>query len=419
MTAHAPREKLAIVDGLRTPFCKMGGPLARLAADELARQAVVALLAKTGIPTEAVDEVIFGCVAQPFESANIARVIALRACLPEGVPASTVNRNCASGLEAITSACERMHAGRGSAFVVGGTENMSRIPFYLPHETAEKLYRFNRAKDLPAKLEAISAFRPADLRVKSGLLAGLTDPVSDLNMGETAEVLVRDYEITREAQDEFALRSHWRAALAKEARAQEITPVYLPDGSVVEDDNGVRENQTLEALAKLMPVFDRHLGTVTAGNASQVTDGAVALLVMGERRARELGLKPLGYLTDYAYAGCEPRRMGLGPCAALKRLSERGVEWKDADLFEINEAFAGQVLAVLAELKRGGFTLDEDRLNVNGGAIAIGHPVGASGARLVLTALKELQRRNARKAVVSLCIGGGQGAAMVLESNPE
>lgn len=417
MTTSSPQ--LVIVDGLRTPFCKMGGPLARLAADELGRQAVVALLAKTGIQPSQIDEVIFGCVAQPPEAANVARVIALRACLPEGVPASTVHRNCASGLEALSTAYERLRAGHGEIFVVGGTESMSRIPFYLPHQAGEKLFRLGRAKDWLEKLKAVGALRPGDLRLKAGLLVGLTDPVSGLNMGETAEVLVRDYDISRKAQDEFALRSHQRAAAGKSARADEITPVYTADGGMVCEDNGVRESQTLEALAKLPPVFDRRLGTVTAGNSSQVSDGAVALLVMSERKAMELGFKPLGRLVDYAYAGCDPKRMGLGPCAAFQRLTKRGAEWKDADLFEINEAFAGQVLAVLAELKRNGFTLDEARLNVNGGAIAIGHPVGATGARLVLTALKELRRRNGRKAVVSLCVGGGQGAAMVLEAIPE
>ena len=248
-------------------------------------------------------------------------------------------------------------------------------------------------------------------------MMGLTDPVCGLNMGQTAEVLYRDFGITREQQDAFALESHQKATKARPKLREETMTVYLPNGKYVDQDNGVRENQTTEALAKLRPVFDRHNGTVTAGNASQLTDGAVALLVMEEEKARRQGFKPLGYLRGYAYVGVDPRRMGLGPAYAIpKALKESGVKWNDIQLIEINEAFAVQVLAVeLVLRKEFGMEINRDLLNVNGGAIALGHPVGASGARLVLTLLKEMKRRNLKVGLASACVGGGQGAALILE----
>ncbi|HEU4679178.1 MAG TPA: thiolase family protein, partial [Terrimicrobiaceae bacterium] len=242
-------------------------------------------------------------------------------------------------------------------------------------------------------------------------------PVSGLNMGQTAEILAREFEIGRQEQDAFALRSHQHAAAAVEKLAEEIVPVYdASRGVAVVRDNGVRPQQTLEALAKLRPVFEAETGTVTAGNSSQITDGAVALLVGTESAARELNVEPLGALAGFAYAGCDPERMGLGPVFAIERLLERmRLTLEEAELVEINEAFAAQVLAVLRKLKMAGIgEIPDAKLNVNGGAIALGHPVGASGARLVLTALKELRRRDGHEALVSLCVGGGQGAALWL-----
>ncbi|HUJ11397.1 MAG TPA: thiolase family protein, partial [Verrucomicrobiae bacterium] len=238
-----------------------------------------------------------------------------------------------------------------------------------------------------------------------------------LNMGETAEVLYRDYGITREQQDAFALESHQKVMRARAKLAEEIETVCLPTGKYVDRDNGVRENQTLEALAKLRPIFDKRNGTVTAGNASQVTDGAVALLVMEEERARRQDFKPLGYLRGYSVVGLDPRRMGLGPAYAIpKVLEESRVKWNDIQLIEINEAFAVQVLAVEMVLrKQFDLEINRDLLNVNGGAIALGHPVGASGGRLVLTLLKEMKRRNLNLGLASACVGGGQGAALILE----
>ncbi len=388
-------KSLVIVDGVRTPFCKMNTDLGRTGA------------------------------------VNIARVIALRAGVPESKPAMTVHRNCASGMEAITTAHARMTAGQGEVFIVGGTENMSQIPLFFNAMAAAKFTALSRARSTGQKVAALAAFRPADFAPLIGLKFGLTDPVSDLNMGQTAEILAREWHITRGDQDEFSLVSHQRAVAAQDFLAEEICPVYAGDKKkrAVIADNGPREQQTMEALQKLRPVFDKTHGTVTAGNASQITDGAVALLVMTESRAKALGLKPLGRMISYAYAGCDPARMGMGPAHAIAAaLNRDGLHPRDADVVEINEAFAAQVLAVLKSLESkeyctGALALDEaigeiprEKINPNGGAIALGHPVGATGARLILTSLKHLRRSGGTKALVSLCIGGGQGGAVWLET---
>ena len=423
---------LYIVDGARTAFCKMGTDLASSDAVELGRTAASAVLARTGLDPALIDEVIFGCVGQPIDATNVSRVIALRAGVPNHVPAITVHRNCASGFEAVTQAADKIAAGRGDIFLVGGTESMSRYPLLYSDAAAKKFTALARAKSLPQKLAAFLRFRPADFSPRISLQLGLTDPVCGLNMGQTAENLARDFTISRDTQDRFSLRSHQLASTAREKLAAEITPAYprgAREASAVTADNGVRDGQTLEALQKLRPLFDRIGGTVTAGNASQITDGACALLVMSEAALKRTGLTPLGRLVDYAYAGCEPARMGLGPVYAIARAHKRsGLGLADADLIEINEAFAAQVLACQAAARSPDFSrthlgldralgeIPDERLNVNGGAIALGHPVGASGARLVLTALKELQRRRARRALVTLCVGGGQGGALWLEA---
>ncbi|HEX9784596.1 MAG TPA: thiolase family protein [Opitutaceae bacterium] len=422
-----------IVDGVRTPFCRMGTVFAEAPADDLGRAAAGTLLARTGIDPEAIDEVIFGCVGQPVESANIARVIALRSGVPESVPAMTVQRNCASGFEAITQAAMRIAVGRGEVFLVGGTESMSQYPLLFGREAARKFSDLSRMKTMSARLGAMARFRPADFKPLVSLRLGLTDPVCGLNMGQTAELLARDWGITREDQDQFALRSHLRAIEARARLADEIEPycyaVNGHDAPGIAADNGPREGQTIEALAKLRPVFEKKHGTVTAGNASQVTDGAAALLVVSEDALRTHNLRPLGRLVDYAYSGCEPGRMGLGPVFAIAELETRsGYGPAEADIIEINEAFAAQVLACCRAAESADFArrhLGRDRplgeipgekLNVNGGAIAFGHPVGTSGTRLALTALKELRRRKQRQALVSLCVGGGQGGALWLEA---
>lgn len=427
-------QSIYIVEGVRTPFAKAGTALAEASAVDLAKAAVAMLLARTGLDAATVEEVILGCVGQPADAANIARVVALRAGLPASVPAVTVHRNCASGFEAVTHAAEKMLAGRGDVFLVGGVESMTHTPLLYQHETAKKLDALWRAKTLPKKIGALAKLRPRDLKPRIGLQLGLSDPVSGFNMGETAEYLSRDFGISREAQDEFALQSHRKAVAARAKLRTEIMPVYLGQGTAgqpcLEQDNGPRENQTREALAKLKPVFEPGTGTVTAGNSSQITDGAAALLLMTEKALIASGLQPLGRLVDYAYAGLDPARMGLGPVYAIHRLEQRsGLGLKDAELIEVNEAFAAQVLACQAAARSADYgrthlgrstalgDIPDEILNVNGGGIALGHPVGVSGVRLVLTALKELHRRNQERALVSLCVGGGQGGALWLSRN--
>lgn len=411
-------EPIVVIAGVRTPFAKLGTSLAGLGAADLARAAVLGVLVRTGVDPGRIDEVILGCVAQPADAPNLARVAALRSGIPKHVPAVTVQRNCASGIEAITQAWLRLQCGEGNLYMVGGVESMSSIPLLFPRSAGKKFASIAGGKGLLPKARAAATLRPRDFIPTAALKLGLSDPVSGLNMGETAEILAREFGIERDEQDAFALRSHVHAAAAAEKFAEEIVPVHdTSRGIAVLRDNGVRPHQTIEALAKLRPVFEPETGTVTAGNSSQITDGAVALLIGTESAASELNVEPLGVLKGFAYAGCEPERMGLGPVFAMERLLGRlRLTIEDADLVEINEAFAAQVLAVLRKLKTAGIgEISDDRLNVNGGAIALGHPVGASGARLVLTALKELRRREKRDALVSLCVGGGQGAALWLQ----
>lgn len=421
--------KIAIIDGIRTPFCKMGTDLNDAGAVELGRIVARELLERTGLEPEAVDEVIFGCVGQPAEAANISRVIALLSGVPKTKPGFTVHRNCASGIESVVQAAMKIRLGEGECFLAGGTESMSNIPFYLTKELQEIITEFSRAKDIGAKFKALGRFRPKYLSPRIGLQMGLTDPVCGLNMGQTAEVLAKEFGISRREQDEFALVSHQRAAAGRAVLKEEIVPVIPAPKykKAVEIDNGPREHQTLEALAKLKPFFDRRSGTVTAGNSSQITDGAAVLLVMSEDRAKGLGLTPLGFVRAYTFVGVDAHRMGIGPAHAIPQvLKKAGMTLKDIQTVEINEAFAAQVLACLKALESAEFAkefgyegytgaIDRSILNVNGGAIALGHPVGTTGARLILTMLRHMNRNNLNSGLVSLCVGGGQGAAVVLE----
>ncbi|MEM6821001.1 MAG: thiolase family protein [Verrucomicrobiota bacterium] len=424
---------LVIVDGVRTPFCKMGTDLAGVDAEELGRIAVNALLSETGIDPGIVDEVIFGCVGQPPHAPNLARVIALNAGLPNSVRAVTVQRNCASGFEALTQAAEKLAAGSGEVFIVGGAESMSRAPFLFSDRARKNWTQLFKQRSLGGRLSAMRRFRGNDFVPRPALKLALQDPICGLAMGDTAEVLARDFKITRDQQDHFALQSHARALAAQEKLAEEIRPVFPGLGvkDLVERDNGVRTPDQLKKIGRLRPVFDTRTGSVTAGNASQITDGAVALLVVSEAVAEKYDLPVLGTLREWHYSGCEPERMGLGPVYAIHEvLRKTGIALSDIDLVEVNEAFAVQLLAVAQALESQAFarnhlgqdravgSLDTDRLNVNGGAIALGHPVGATGARLALTTLKELHRRGQNRALVSACIGGGQGAALYLERNP-
>jgi len=423
---------IVIVDGARTPFVKSGTELARVSAVDLGRIAMREAIERAEIDPEWIDEIVVGNIAGPPDSANIARVIALNAKVPKHVPAFTVNRNCASGLEAVVEAAYRIRSGDADIVVVGATESMSQIPLLFRPEAQEIWTRVARARGALAKLGAFASFRPKHFNPVIGLMLGLTDPVSGLNMGQTAEVLAREWGISREEQDIFSLRSHQLAttAWAEGRMAREVIPVPLPPkyrkASV--KDNGIRESQTMEALGKLRPVFDRKHGTVTAGNSSQITDGAAALVLASAKRAKELGLRELGRLRSWGFAGCDPERMGLGPVLAtpiaLRRAGNIPIE--RFDLVEINEAFAAQVIACMRAFESREFfqswmgtaplgAPDPERVNVNGGAIALGHPVGATGGRLVLTLLEEMGRRDASLGLATLCVGGGQGGALVLE----
>jgi acetyl-CoA acetyltransferase family protein len=418
-----------ILAGVRTPFARAGGAFAKTPAYELGRVAMAELLAREDVDPARLAHVIFGNCAQPAEAANITRVAALRAGVPERVPGVTVHRNCASGMEAVADACYRITAGDADLVLAGGMESMSQIPLHFQPEYADWMAGLMRAKTPAAKLAAAGRFRLRMLNPRIALAEGLTDLVCGLNMGETAEVLAREFRIPRGAQDEFALASHQRAVAARPRLREETTPVFpAPGFEPVLDDIGPRDAQTLDALAKLKPYFDRRNGTVTVGNACGVTDGACALLVGGEAVAKAWPTPPLGRIRGFAFAGLSPRRMGLGPVFAISELLRReGVALGDVELFEINEAFAAQVLACLAASRSDAFARAElgrdgalgeipaDRLNVNGGAIALGHPVGVSGARLLLTLLMEMRRRGVKRGIASLCVGGGQGAAFLLE----
>ncbi len=418
-----------ILAGVRTPFAKAGSVFRRTPSYELGRIAAAEVIARSDLDAGRLDEVVFGHCAMPSEAANSARVMALRAGVPERVPAVTVHRNCASGMEAVANACHRIGSGDAKLVLAGGMESMSLIPLQFPFEYSDFLEGLMRAKTPIARLAAMSRFRPSMLKPRIALAEGLTDLVCGLNMGQTAEVLAREFRISRERQDEFALRSHQRAIAARERLREEIVPVYPgPGHAPVRDDVGPRDGQTLEALAKLKPYFDRRNGSVTVGNSCQITDGAVALLVGDDETAQSWPMPPLGRVRSFAFAGLAPGRMGLGPVFAMaKALAKAQLTLTEIEVFEINEAFAAQVLACLEAVKSEAFARDElgldkplgeipeERLNVNGGAIALGHPVGSSGGRLLLTTLHEMKRRGARLGLASLCVGGGQGAAFVLE----
>jgi acetyl-CoA acyltransferase len=426
------KSDIVITHGLRTVFAKAGTALRTVPAVELGRQAVVELLARADIDPERIDDVVIGCAGNPIDAANIARVVALRAELPRRLPAVTVQRNCGSGMESIAVAAERIRTGRAEVVLAGGIESMSDYPL-LFRDSAKRLFeKMFAARTLGERIAVLTKFRLRDLRPEISLLTGLTDPVCGLNMGETAEVLAKEFAIEREEQDRFALRSHELAVAAEEAGRfdAERVPVFLPPrmDETVEKDVGPRPGQSMEALAKLRPAFDRAYGTVTAGNSCMVTDGAAMTLVMSADAAARLGYEPMGRIAGYGWAGLSPRRMGLGPCYATPlALDDAGVALDDIDLVELNEAFAAQVLACLLCFRSSSFARQElgreraigeiplDKLNVNGGAIALGHPVGTTGTRLVVTLLNEMRRRDVRRGLATLCIGGGQGGAMVLE----
>jgi acetyl-CoA acyltransferase len=439
---------VVIVEGVRTPFAKAGTKLKSVHAAKLGQVAMKELIARTNLDVNVVDEVIIGNTGSPSDAVNISRVVALNAGIPQKTSAVTVHRNCASALEAISAGYEKIKSGTMDVVLAGGTENMSQMPLIMPTSITSIIERLGSAKTGGQRAAALWAWLKADLsQIKEmittapmaktkykpiiSIVEGLTDPFVGINMMGTAEILAKEWGLTREEQDRFALNSHLKAAAAVAKLAEEITALYVePDfKDVVTEDIGPRAQQTMEALGKIKPMIDKITGTITPGNACPLTDGAAMMLIMSREKANALGYKPLAKIRGYAFAGCEPERMGLGPVysspIALKRA---GLTMKDMGRVELNEAFAAQVMACqkafdsdkFAQEKLGLSTrvgsVADDILNVNGGAIALGHPVGATGTRLVLTLAKELKRSNKQFGLATLCIGGGQGGSMVIEN---
>jgi len=425
--------RIYVVDGSRTPFIKARGKPGPFSASDLAVAAGRPLLARQPFPATEFDEVILGCVMPGPNEANIGRVSALRLGCGERVPAWTVQRNCASGMQSIDTAAQNIASGRSSLVLAGGVESMSHAPILLSDAMVDWLAAWAQARSAGARFKLLGALRPGHFKPIIALLRGLTDPIVGLSMGQTAEILAHRFTISREMMDSFAMRSHQRLDAAhKQGYLDEIEVMYDKSGNVYDHDDGVRADSSMEKLAKLRPVFDKGVGNVTAGNSAQITDGAAWLILASEDRVSRHGLPVLGELVDSQWAGLDPAQMGLGPVYAMSPIMQRhGFDTTDIDYYEINEAFAAQVLACLAAWQDAGFcrnelgretpftAIDEERLNIDGGAVAVGHPVGASGARIVLHLLKVLQQRNARRGMASLCIGGGQGGAMLIERPAE
>lgn len=420
-----------IVDGTRTPFLKAprNGPGLWSAAD-LAVAAGRELLTRLALDPTVIGETIFGCVMPSEAEANIGRLIGLRLGCGDRVPGWTVQRNCASGLQSLDSAVKDIQLGRYDLVLAGGTETMSRAPLTYHPAMVRWFARMNAAKTLSQKISMIAQLKPQYLFSPIiTLLKGLTDPIYDINMGQTAELLAQQFHVTREEMDAFALQSQKRALAAyRNAHfKEELVTLYDTKGHYYLQDDGIREDTSLEGLAKLKPIFDRPFGRVTAGNSSQVTDGAAVLLLASEAAIERYKLPVLGKVIDTGWGALSPDIMGLGPVMATTPLLKKyGLELKDIHQWEINEAFAAQVLGCLRAWESDAFcqqyfncnalgVIDPERINMDGGAIALGHPVGASGSRIVLHLLHSLKRTGGKRGIATLCIGGGQGGAMLLE----
>jgi len=425
---------IVIAYGLRLPQARAGGAFKNEDAAHLGARLVREVLARTNIDANEIGQVFTGCAGPPSDQANVSRVLALRAGIPEHVPAVTLARNCASGMEAVTNAATWIKAGEGDLAICVGVEVMSRYPLMFNRKMTGLFSQLMTSRSAIGKLKALSKFRLSHLAPVVGITEGLTDSVSGMLMGNTAELLARDFGISRAESDGYACRSHERARDARERGrfTEEILP-HLAIGSkagagALLHDDSIRDQQTVEALAKMRPYFEKPDGTVTIGNSCGITDSATALIVTTEERARSLGLEPLARLRSFAWAGLDPKRMGLGPVhATAKALTKAGCELSDIGAIELNEAFAVQVLACKKAFESDDFArehLGRDRAvgeldlgitNKNGGAIALGHPVGATGARIILTAAHELRESNCELSLATLCIGGGQGGAVILE----
>ncbi|HEU0051551.1 MAG TPA: acetyl-CoA C-acyltransferase FadI [Longimicrobium sp.] len=422
--------RVAIIDGCRTPFAKSGTDFKDVSAVELGKMAVRELISRTELDVEQIDHVVYGTVIQSIKEPNIAREVTLGSGIPPSVPAFTVGRACASSNQAITSGAEQIALGLADVVVAGGAESLTDVPILFSPEMRNLLVRASKARSLGERVKIFSTLRP---RYLAPVTPAIAEPTTGLTMGESAEKMAQENGITREAQDRWALRSHQLAAAATaDGRlTAEIAPAYLPPkyDRVVTADNGIRADSSLEKLASLKPVFDRKYGTVTAGNASPLTDGGSAVLLMSEEKAKAMGYEPLGYIRSYAYASLSPGDQLLqGPVfAAPVALERAGITMKDVDLLEMHEAFAAQVLSNLqwfdsdkiAKERLGRDRAigipDEDRINVMGGSIAIGHPFGATGGRVTVTLLNELKRRDKQFGMISVCAAGAMGFVMIVE----
>ena len=427
------KSEVYLIGAVRTPQVKMGGLLKDTAAPFLASYLVRHLLDQTNIPDDKVDEVVIGNVGSPAQYANIGRVVALEAGLPESIPAYTVHRNCASGMEALSQGMMKIAGGHAHIMAVGGVENMSQIPLMYGTEMTRLFSRLFRAKSPLEKIKAMGHFRLRHLTPEMALEQGLRDPFCGLNMGQTAEVLAREFNISREEQDVFANESHYKAIAAIESGRfkNEIIPLGIGENKaqILNQDVGPRKDSSVEGLAKMRPYFDRKSGTVTVGNSCPITDGGSALLLASKEAIQTYRLEPTARLIDCTFVGLAPQYMGMGPLLAIDRIFKKtGMKMEQMNLVEINEAFAAQVLSVLKGCREQkiadqlgmenalGEDIPKEKLNVNGGAIALGHPVGSTGSRLVVTLSHELARRQTRYGLAALCIGGGQGGALILEN---
>jgi acetyl-CoA C-acetyltransferase len=428
--AYGAGRTVVIVAGARTPFLKARGVPGPFRASDLAVAAGQALLGRLGLPAQALDEVIFGCILPGPDEANLARLVALRLGCGKAVPAWTVQRNCGSGLQAIDSAAMAIAHGRAELVLAGGTEAMSHAPVLCNDQMVRLLADLAKAGTTWRKLGVLARMRPAHLAAVPSLARLLRDPLTGQTMGQTAERLAERFGITRERMDAYALESHRRLARAQdEDRLEELVPLDGPGGVCRTRDEGLRRDADLAALARLKPAFEPQAGRVTAGNSAQVTDGAACLLLASLEAAQRHGLPILARIVDCHWAGLEPSQMGLGPVHAMAPILRRqGLGTEDIAYWEINEAFAAQVLACLEAWSDAAYVrtelgleapfaaIDPQRLNVDGGGVALGHPVGCSGARIVLHLAQVLKRNGARRGMASLCIGGGQGGAMLLEA---
>ncbi|MSQ54464.1 MAG: acetyl-CoA C-acetyltransferase [Betaproteobacteria bacterium] len=423
-----------VVDGARTPYLKAKNRPGPFSAGDLATQAGRALLMRQKFAPEQLDEVILGCASPSADEVNVGRVVALRMGCGQKVPGWTVMRNCASGMQSIDSGINNILAGRSNLVMAGGTDALSRAPLLFSDAMVLWLSQWYQAKTLGQRAGQLAKLKLSYLAPVIGIMKGLTDPMVGLLMGQTAENLAHRFGITRKEMDAFSVRSHQRVVNAQDkgwlaSGGGEVEALYDPDGNAYSLDDGVRRDSSMENLAKLKPFFDRKFGNVTPGNSSQITDGAAWVILASEDAVARHGLAPIGRIVDSEWAGLDPAQMGLGPVhAATPILRRHKLGLNDLDYWEINEAFAAQVLGCLAAWKDEKYcreqlglegamgTLDDAKLNVDGGAIALGHPVGSSGARIVLHMLKVLKRNNARRGIASICIGGGLGGAMMVEA---